>query len=171
LTFFRLPRERSAVLVVNTVGRLAKYAVAAFCLLVSGSSSAAQTPRQVETLPLQRPKPLVSMAGTQVRPTLEALIAVIGQVGFAPDAIDWEGGQIDASKQTGQSTDRVVIWLEWHLTKPAERFNIYMETGRYEKFFGGVELKRVVLTESEERQAFGALRQTLIAEAIKRGTL
>lgn len=155
---------------VNTVARFARYVVAAFCLLVSGSPLGAQTPRQVESLPLQRPKPIVSMAGTQVRPAVEALIAIIGQVGFAPDTIDWEGGQIDASKQSGQSTDRVVIWVEWQLTKPSERFNIYMETGRYEKFFGGVDLRRVVMGESEERQAFGALRQTLITEAIKRGT-
>lgn len=123
----------------------------------------------VDARPLERPKPLCSIRGEQVRQALQVVVSVLQAEGFSVEQTNWDAGEVLAKRASENGEDQVLAWLEWDITRPGERFNLFLSCGRYEKFFGANEFKRIKLNNDEEQRHFGPLRQRLINEALRRG--
>ncbi|HEX5216718.1 MAG TPA: hypothetical protein VFV98_14750 [Vicinamibacterales bacterium] len=135
--------------------------------LATGLSAHVQTVRAVDPTPLQRPKPVCSLAGTEIRAASLVVKGVLERAGFTVNAVGADG-EISATLSSPDGENRIVTWLEWEITRPQERFNVFMVSGRFEKFVGSVDLRRVLLSSREEEQHFGAVRKALIEESLKR---
>lgn len=134
-----------------------------------------RTPRKpapaqpVDARPLERPKPLCSIRGEQVRQALQVVVSVLQAEGFSIEQTNWDTGEVLAKRASKNGEDQVLAWLEWDITRPGKRLNLFLSCGRYEKFFGANEFKRIELNNDEEQRHFGHLRQRLINEALRRG--
>ena len=135
--------------------------------LAAGLAVHGQTVRAVDPTPLQRPKPVCSLAGTEIRAAALVVKGVLERAGFTVNAVGADG-EISATLSTPDGENRVVTWLEWEIARPQERFNVFMVAGRFEKFVGSVDLRRVLLSSREEEQHFGGVRKALIDESLKR---
>ena len=124
-------------------------------------------PRNPE--PLARPAALCSIAGTDVRATLQLITEIMRGRGFNITKTVAEGGEAHFAKADANGEDRAIVWIEWDLRNPSRRFNVYLIAARFERFFGTTELQRVVIDSAEEQRRFGAIRTALIDEALRRG--
>src|SRR5689334_13088918 len=128
-----------------------------------------QTPRNVDPNPLERPKPLCSIKGEAVRPTIQLVSDTLESAGYSITQIDLDRGELRASQPDGKGENRVVVWLEWDVLNPGKQMHLYFSAGRFEQFFGSIDLRRVQLAANEEQQLFAAIKKALIAAAAARG--
>jgi hypothetical protein len=136
---------------------------------VSSVVLAQEVGKIVDPRPLERPRPLCSIKGTDIRPTLQLVVTSLGQGGYSIDQTDWDKGEVQARRLGADGEDRIIAWLERDIAKPTTQFCIYLVAGRYEKFFGATELRRVLLNTTKEQQQFGPVRQLILNVALSQG--
>jgi hypothetical protein len=139
--------------------------IAAALLIAVDVSS--QTPRNVDPTPLERPKPLCSLKGEAVRPIIQLVSDTLESAGYSITQVDFDRGELRASQSDGKGENRLVVWLEWDVLNPGKQMHLYLSAGRFEPFFGSIDLRRVQLAANEEQQLFAPIRKALIAAAAK----
>jgi hypothetical protein len=131
-------------------------------LVALATPAAAQTIREKDPQPFERPKPLIVTHG-DTRVILQAIQKILQQDGFTVDLANWEDGELQASRadthggDRNPALDKVLIWLEGGLSDRAQ-VRVYFDYGRYETFFGSPDLQRALVTTSEARQRIGTVR-------------
>jgi hypothetical protein len=133
--------------------------------LASGAS-AQQPGRPLDPREFARPKPLCSLSDSEPRAALERLRQALDSQRFEIEQVDLDGGEIHAKRADGTSLDRVILWLERDLRKPDGGFRVFILYGRFDRFFGATDLRRVVVDAAFEDGRTGALKQDIIRRAL-----
>jgi hypothetical protein len=120
-----------------------------------------------ETAPLERPKPLVLVRADSQQAVIGKLVSILKSQGFASSQVDWDNGEILASRSQQDGTDSVLLWLARPLTTP-NTIAVYLLYGRYEEFLGEG-LVRVKADASVQNQRIGTLKAKLIELALEGG--
>lgn len=139
-------------------------------LALSGVPVTAQQPGKPEDpRELARPVSLCNIKRTDPRAALQELLSLVEGAGFTITVVHWNQGDLEASKPDGSASDRLVLWIERDLTEPTTRLNVYVAYGRYEQFWGALDLKRVVVDAKFEESRIGTLKQRIVKLALQGG--
>lgn len=121
---------------------------------------------------LERPQPLCILNTSDVNAALAKVNAVVTAESFKVDSINWNDGELHASREEVNSTrsDRIVIWLEPDCRQPVPKISVYLLYGRWLKFVGEPGESRVVGNDALEKERIGSLKSKLIALSFPGGS-
>src|SRR5262245_16229470 len=139
--------------------RLAESANNVPCVEVATMMSISRT---IDDTPLERPRALSIVQGERSA-VLGRLGTLLGSNGFTETSRDIDTGELRASRSDeNDARDELLFWVDGQ-AGDAARVRIYMQYGRYEKFWGqGQDGQRVHLTADEVMQRIGAVRTAVI---------
>jgi len=143
--------------------------ILAICTLVviCPKSDWAQAPAPpIDRTPLARPKPICAKAEPDAAKVMRDLVSMATMAGFSPREQNTADGTLEAWKMdapNSENSDRVVIWIERDLNRPANMIQIYLSFGRYMKIIAAAcDICRVVVNDNEEQRRVGPLKQLVV---------
>jgi hypothetical protein len=145
--------------------------ITGFALIFAVFSTSASTQQLMQPDPqvFQRPASLCSIKGTDHRTVVGWLANILQKQGFEVNQTIWDSGEIHASKSRANGEDRVIVWIERSLAEPQSQFIVYFIGGRFEKFVGAGDLKRVLVNSSDLDSIFGSVRKAIVDDALLKG--
>jgi hypothetical protein len=136
----------------------------ALALLFATPLLAQQPGPEKDSRPLERPQPLCILTLSNTSAALGKVSDVVKAEKFKIDSINWNTGELHASREDNSSrSDRVVIWLESDCQPPGSKTKLYLLYGRFAKFYGEAGAARVAADEALEKERIGPLKEKLIA--------
>jgi hypothetical protein len=146
------------------------FVLLAFVLFLSLRAQAPPAPAPtIHPDDLIKPEPLVILKASDPRELLLKIRNILNGQGFSiikSDSGSIEANHLDRKDDPESDYDRVIIWLERDLEKPAELIKVYLIWGRYELVWGAERaVKRVIL--NTERIYISELKSAIIALSLQ----
>jgi hypothetical protein len=147
----------------------------AFFEVRSASAVPTQDPAPpLDTSPFERPRSICTLQGTTPEEVLLKLKGEAAAEQFTFEEFDSTNGYFSgtrydraptgaSSPTTDDRSDRILVWIERDLARPADRFKVFLMYARFQKVWGArLEMKRVQVSSSYEANRIGALRNRIV---------